>query len=423
MYNLKIKKFCFGLLGVIFLSYHFPIAAQRHWNPDSFNDSRPGSDFLIKTYSIAGRNPEKTQMALFCKIPYDHFQFIAADSLFRAGFEITIQILENKTTIIADTIKKYRVEVSTFEETNSRHDFTEKLFLFNLKPGQYEYIIHLQDLETQKSLIKKNQFTVPDYNQNYSLSDILFLKSKPDDLNIQNITPLYPPVRSVADSEFYAFFYIVTRIRPVSMPLVYTIQNIENKVILQDSVRIEVGHEIVPVLLPLDKHLDFGQYTLHLRVPVEPEFSVSAPFFVQWGIQSVHITDIEILLDPLKFIMDHDVWKQIQKMDSEEQRKAVQSFWKDHDPTPESVKNELEEEFFRRVIFSNRFFSTHAGAKNGWNTDQGRIYIVYGQPSEIERSNIASESQYEIWFYKHLGKKFVFMKKSMTSVFYLVSEE
>lgn len=426
MKRMNKKDICIVLLCTTLLFGILPTIAQPSWGNTSFDVFKPGADsdqFIVKTYSMASHDSATTKMVLFTKIPYDYFQFVFDSLRFRSKYEITVQILENENSITADKINKYQIEVNSFEKTNSRNDFAENTILFDLKPGKYECIVHLLDSETQKSLVKKKDLTVPDYSQEYTLSDIFFLKSKPDNLNIQNIKPLYPAVRSVADSGFSAFFYIVCRTQPVSVLLVYSIDNNQNDVVLRDSVSIQADHEMIPVLIPLQKRMEFGQYTLHLTIRTVPEFSVQAPFFVQWGVQSVEIPDIQLMLDPLKLIMDQGLWKQIQKMQPEEQKKAVQTFWRDRDPTPESEKNELEEEFFRRVVFTNRYFSRHAGARDGWNTDQGRIYITYGQPTEIERSPVASESQYEIWHYKNLGKKFVFMKKSKSGVFYLVSEE
>ena len=38
--------------------------------------------------------------------------------------------------------------------------------------------------------------------------------------------------------------------------------------------------------------------------------------------------------------------------------------------------------------------------KPGWRSDQGRIYIMYGKPDDIERyPNSAAERPYEIWHY------------------------
>ena len=45
------------------------------------------------------------------------------------------------------------------------------------------------------------------------------------------------------------------------------------------------------------------------------------------------------------------------------------------DPTPSTEHNELMEEYYRRVSYSNENFD---GWKDGWETDRGMIYILFG---------------------------------------------
>ncbi|NIA22828.1 MAG: GWxTD domain-containing protein [Proteobacteria bacterium] len=84
-------------------------------------------------------------------------------------------------------------------------------------------------------------------------------------------------------------------------------------------------------------------------------------------------------------------------------------FWKKRDPVPTTEKNEAEIEYFKRVEYANKKFTSY---KPGWKTDRGMIYIKYGPPDDIESFpyNIDSEP-YEIWYYSELHKRFVFVDK------------
>jgi len=62
----------------------------------------------------------------------------------------------------------------------------------------------------------------------------------------------------------------------------------------------------------------------------------------------------------------------------------IATFWKQRDPTPETPKNEYQEELVRRFAYANAHFG-RASAREGWMTDMGRIYMILGAPAGIER--------------------------------------
>lgn len=51
----------------------------------------------------------------------------------------------------------------------------------------------------------------------------------------------------------------------------------------------------------------------------------------------------------------------------------------------------LMRNYFRRVELANRYFTSY---KEGWKTDRGMVYIIFGKPDEVFRFN-----DREIWSY------------------------
>jgi GWxTD domain-containing protein len=62
----------------------------------------------------------------------------------------------------------------------------------------------------------------------------------------------------------------------------------------------------------------------------------------------------------------------------------------------------LMRSYFRRVELANRYFTSY---KEGWKTDRGMIYIIFGRPEEVFRFN-----DREVWNYE--GQRFTFSKSS-----------
>lgn len=79
-------------------------------------------------------------------------------------------------------------------------------------------------------------------------------------------------------------------------------------------------------------------------------------------------------------------------------------FWKDRDPTPETPVNEFRDEHLRRLNFANERFSVgFRDRTDGWRTDQGRVYIIYGPPDQVDRFPFTSGREAaEKWNYEAL---------------------
>ena len=101
----------------------------------------------------------------------------------------------------------------------------------------------------------------------------------------------------------------------------------------------------------------------------------------------------------------------------------IDEFWKKKDPTPGTPENEFKTEHYRRIAYANATYSRSSSSDDGWNTDMGRIYIRYGEPSEIERHpSTRGEKPWEKWNYNDIqgGVYFIFLDEDGYGVYRLV---
>ncbi len=78
----------------------------------------------------------------------------------------------------------------------------------------------------------------------------------------------------------------------------------------------------------------------------------------------------------------------------------LEAFWNHRDPTPDSPANEFKTEHFRRIAYANQQLGRE-GASPGWKTDRGRMYILLGEPLEIQRyAGKSGIYDCESWFYQ-----------------------
>ena len=89
----------------------------------------------------------------------------------------------------------------------------------------------------------------------------------------------------------------------------------------------------------------------------------------------------------------------------------VPGILKSKDPTPLSKRNESMIEYYRRLTFANAHFSNTYS--EGWKTDMGMVYILFGMPTNIERHPYEMDTKpYEIWQYDNINRQFVFVDYS-----------
>ena len=374
-------------------------------------------------------NSDTVHFILYTQVANDFLQFVSqADTLYIAKYELTIAIENTKGELISEKIKRRKVFAKNFSETNAKNQFTKEKFSFILSPNHYNLFIELLDLETNHPFRIKKKIAVPNFfSKPFSTTDVLFFRGSPNDSTTQKESfPLFPPVRSISDSSFYAKFYICSATIPQRITLREAILTDENTTVFTDSMKIDINSPIQSVKIKLDKKLSFGKYLLSITaVNNQNKISLKKSFYVRWGKHTVFLPNLKEAVETLCYVMNHAQWKRLKEASPEKQKKMLTKFWKERDPDPTTEENELEEEYYRRVAFANKNFTPWQGNNKGWQTDRGRIYIIYGPPSNIETPYLTSgePSKYEIWYYRNIQKRFVFLYNEDTGDYHLVSIE
>lgn len=103
----------------------------------------------------------------------------------------------------------------------------------------------------------------------------------------------------------------------------------------------------------------------------------------------------------------------------------INAFWTRRDPTPDTLRNEYQQEHYRRMLYANQHFGFDWVP--GWKTDRGRTYVLYGAPDTIATvCGKANEPNTETWRYRYadsLGTDvaFTFIDRSRRGQFELWS--
>lgn len=89
------------------------------------------------------------------------------------------------------------------------------------------------------------------------------------------------------------------------------------------------------------------------------------------------------------------------KLGSDRERDLfIEAFWKQRDPNPMTAENEFKKEHYRRIEYADRYLGRDS-PRPGRRTDRGRMYIILGEPNDIQRfESKSSVYDCEVWFYQ-----------------------
>jgi len=117
----------------------------------------------------------------------------------------------------------------------------------------------------------------------------------------------------------------------------------------------------------------------------------------RWVDMPVSLLNIDVAMNMMRFIVSESELDRLQQGSNTEKERKFREYWEQRDPTPDTEFNELMTEYYERIDYAYRNFTTPQ--KTGYESDQGQTYILYGQPVDIERRLPADQPTREIWEY------------------------
>jgi GWxTD domain-containing protein len=103
-------------------------------------------------------------------------------------------------------------------------------------------------------------------------------------------------------------------------------------------------------------------------------------------------------------------------LDDDDYYKGLTEYWIENYPADGMKYNYAMEEYYSRADHAVKNFSS-LNAFDGAERDRGKIYILYGEPTEINRNYNEMNEIVEVWNYENLGKNFVFKDVNGTGKF------
>ncbi len=338
---------------------------------------------------------------------------------FKGSYEVDL-IVKRKGKQVTGASRDGDLFADDYKTTLSARDFIIDMVSFNLPPADYELVGRLTDRfsgdeHEMKMDMKLKKFRL----ETPSLSGIEFVREariSDDTSQFQKdgmtTIPSVSRVYGYNDPEMMVYYQIYNQSDFSGDYLaIYDIMSNDKSVMTDTSLFTSRGGVTgrlerfnVESLLP-------GKFELSMQIKSpgsKLEMSADAGFIIEWSVLAIVKNDYKTAVDQLRYIASREQRDALLKSSEEQHLQLWQDFWKSVDPSPGTPENELRNEYYNRIRYSDLNFGIFG--RHGWKTDMGMVYITYGPPSEIDRHPFDIDRKpYQIWYYYEEKLRFVFV--------------
>lgn len=358
---------------------------------------------------------KQSRLDFYFQIPYSCLHFIKDGNEFASTFTISIRLLDkDNVTAFEDSWPETAV-CRTFDETVSENILSSSQRHFTVNHGSYTLYVTVTEPGTEVSLEEKQRVVVTDYSSaTPSISDIMILTSSSASGGKHVIVPNVQ--RNVVSSlDSFPVFYEVYLPDMDSAYVTTEIAGAKDRVVYSNSAWIQAHDSVTKVFDEIPKvSLNMGLYRLKVSLRLSDGSNApllaeaSSPFSIHFPELPSTITDLDIAAEQMMFIANSPTIDSIKSApDVGTKVTRFVSFWKVYHSNFSADARTSMEEYYNRVAYANKQF-THFF--EGWKSDRGMIYILFGPPDNVERYPFNIDSKpYEIWHYYRKARHFLFV--------------
>ena len=345
----------------------------------------------------------------FVVIPNRSLQFIKEKNKFIAEYDASIFVTTDDQDVqVATGSFSDKIVSNKFSETTSKVKSTVLNTSFVVPLGDYNISINVKDLDTKLSSKQNNKVELKQFSNDSQVYDPIFIKEAKGEWGFEsNKFPIDANQIVVKNNEIQFYQYAVINAGVYEMVI-----NILSGKEVQWSKTINSSSEsrVISHLITVPTK-DINRKDLKVQVSVNQKNSTksrSLGFRFRNSFMPDSITNIDLALSQMNYILTSDERKELKKLKQSDKENFFKKAWARRDPKPDTKVNELMDEYYGRVSFTEENFSR--GTSGGWRSDMGMIFILFGKPDDIQRhTSIQSNYSYETWYYFSIGQEFAFV--------------
>ena len=403
---------------ILIFSFIGILISQRQPSNNGLSGSPlKGNNFIrqyqLSVYTVASESSDSIRVLSYLSIPNHVLQFVKSSKGFKASYEATISIKRKKGDLVGRKNWSNNLITKTYLESTSREIFNIHFNEFRLSLGD-DYIIsaELLDRDSNSSGIINKNLKLKKHSGNLTLYSPFFLDYLDGYWGLtDNEIPLFRNI--LGEQLVRTSVFVSGKVSPGSYEIDVIVTNPKKQQLWEKTFQsvAENNYFEKRIIIPDD----ISQQGLRSKVDIvlkqngkQKKESVILSIS-RLGISS-SIGNISQAIQNMRYILDDDEWKKLSKAKSDEQERLFIEYWLSRDPTPETKENELMDEYFSRINYSNVNFKTYT---DGWKSDMGMIYVLFGPPDDLEVYNDPLSRMYQQrWHYYRINKFFDFVDEN-----------
>ncbi len=381
-------------------------------NP-TIDDTTP---FSVDPICFAAVNSPLTRLDIYLLIGYDRLSFAKEGDQYKASYEVTVILKDSADQLALEKSWTENISTVDFNESVSSEAFSLSQRSFPVSAGQYTLVTIVRDRERDASQRLTRKIHVTDFAQSsFTLSDVMLVRKLTLTAERKTIVPnVSPNVGDIPDA-FHIFFEAYNTSDEDSILFKATVMT--EKLEPKESTEVTqfIGRGKTRVFMKIDHtKLPLGNYVVEVRAYNRAGRWIGAnakAFMVRWKGMPRALTDLNLAVDQLQYLATEKEFDHIKEAETqEEKQKRFIEFWKSKDLNPNTPRNEKMEEYYGKVEYANKHFGHYI---EGWRTDMGMVYIIFGAPNNVDRHPFDIDSKpYEVWSYYDLNHQFVFVDQT-----------
>ena len=406
---IKIVLF-FLFIGIIF-SQRQPSNTGMSGNPLKGNNFI--RQYQLSVYTVASESSDSIRVLSYLSIPNHVLQFVKSSKGFKASYEATISIKRKKGDLVGRKNWSNDLITRTYLESTSKEIFNIHFNEFRVPLGE-DYIIsaELLDRDSNSSGIISKNLKLKKHSKDLSLYSPFFLDYLNGDWGlIDNEIPLFRNI--LGEQLVRTTVFVSGKVSPGPYEIDVIVTNPKKQQLWEKTFQSVAQNNYFEKRIIIPDEI--SQQGLRSKVDIilkqngkQKKESVILSIS-RLGISS-SVGNISQAIQNMRYILDDDEWKKLSKAKSDEQERLFIEYWLSRDPTPETKENELMDEYFSRINYSNVNFKTYT---DGWKSDMGMIYVLFGPPDDLEVYNDPLSRMYQQrWHYYRINKFFDFVDEN-----------